>query len=337
MTEQRPGPDQREGAVSAPLLDVRELRTYFLLREGTLRAVDGVTFSVDQGETVGLVGESGSGKSVTALSLLRLFPSGLRVRVAGSALFDGADLLRCSDREIRRIRGRQIGMVFQDPTTSLNPVLTIGLQMAEGLRTHLRLRAVEVRERSIALLHQVGISEPERRLSSYPHEFSGGMRQRVMIAMALSCEPRLLLADEPTTALDVTIQAQILELLAMMAARMGVAMLLITHNLGIVAGYTRRTLVMYAGKIVEEALTVDLFSRPRHPYTMRLLESIPRLDRPRDHSLRPIEGTPPNPLQARRGCSYAPRCPFALEKCRELEPPLERLESGGHVACWVKP
>lgn len=337
MTGQRPGPDQREGTASAPLLDVRNLRTHFFLREGTLRAVDGVTFSIAQGETVGLVGESGSGKSVTALSLLRLLPSGVTVRVAGRALFEGADLLRCSDREIQRIRGRHIGMVFQDPTTSLNPVLTIGLQMAEGLRTHLRLRAAEIRERSIGLLHQVGISEPEDRLSAYPHEFSGGMRQRVMIAMALSCDPKLLLADEPTTALDVTIQAQILELLATMAARMGVAMLLITHNLGIVAGYTRRTLVMYAGKIVEEALTVDLFSRPRHPYTMRLLESVPRLDRPRVDRLSPIEGTPPNPLHVLRGCSYAPRCPFALEKCRKDDPPLERLESGGHVACWVKP
>jgi oligopeptide/dipeptide ABC transporter ATP-binding protein len=319
-----------------PLLDVRDLRTHFHTRSGVVRAVDGVSFAVRAGETVGLVGESGSGKSVTALSLLRLLPE-RRVRTSGSAHFEGLELLHSSERAVRRIRGRRIAMVFQDPTTALNPMLSIGLQMTEGIRAHLGVHAREAAERSIDLLRQVGIPAPERRMAAYPHELSGGMRQRVMIAMALACEPSLILADEPTTALDVTIQAQILELLAGLAAERGIAMVLITHNMGVVASYTSRTLVMYAGKVVEEAPTAELFRSPRHPYTIGLLASIPRLRGERAGRLTPIEGSPPDARVARRGCAFAPRCRFAVDESLEREPPLEEVGPGHRVACWVRP
>ena len=318
------------------LLDVRDLRTHFTTRAGVLRAVDGVTFALRPGETVGLVGESGSGKSVTALTLLRLLPRS-SVRTTGEAVFDGIDLLRCGEREIRRVRGRRIAMVFQDPTTALNPMLTVGRQMTEGIEAHLKVSSAEAVERSIELLRQVGIPAPARRMAAYPHELSGGMKQRVMIAMALSCEPALLLADEPTTALDVTIQAQILELLAGLAAERGIAMVLITHNLGVVARYTARTLVMYAGKVVEEAPTAELFGAPRHPYTIGLLESIPRLSGERAARLTPIEGSPPDPLSLPQGCAFAPRCRFAVDESLERVPPLEAVGAGHRVACWVKP
>ena len=338
----RPDADAASGAAAAgagvegELLTVRDLRTHFVTGAGVLRAVDGVSFVLGPGETVGLVGESGSGKSVTAMSLLRLLPRDA-VRTAGEAYFDGVDLLGCSERTIRKIRGRRIAMVFQDPTTSLNPMLSVGLQMTEGLRTHLGLDHREATERSVELLHQVGIPAPARRMAAYPHELSGGMRQRVMIAMALSCEPSLLLADEPTTALDVTIQAQILELLAELAAQRGIAMVLITHNMGVVASYTSRTLVMYAGKVVEEAPTTELFRAPRHPYTIGLLESIPRLKGERVGKLTPIEGSPPDPLALPEGCAFAPRCRFAVDDSLEREPPLEEIGPGHRVACWVKP
>jgi oligopeptide transport system ATP-binding protein len=286
---------------------------------------------------VGLVGESGCGKSATALSLLRLIPSASGRVVGGRALFEGIDLLACSERAIRGVRGNRIGMIFQDPATSLNPMLTIQRQIGEALRTHLRVGAREAAERSMHLLQLVGIPDPKRRLAAYPHELSGGMRQRVMIAMALGCEPALVLADEPTTALDVTIQAQILELLAEMAERLGIALILITHNLGVVASYTDRTMVMYAGKIVEEAPTRELFRAPRHPYTIALLDSIPRLRGDRNALLRSIEGAPPDPLEPRRGCAFAPRCSFAEERSRQEEPTLEEVAPGHRVACWVKP
>ncbi|MGH3004748.1 MAG: ABC transporter ATP-binding protein [Gaiellaceae bacterium] len=324
------------GLAERPLLDVGDLRVHFLTGAGVLRAVDGVTFSLASGESIGIVGESGSGKSVTALSLLRLLPRG-STRVEGHADFNGIDLLRCGEREIQRVRGRRIAMVFQDPTTALNPMLTVGLQLTEGIQAHLRVGRREARERAVDLLRQVGIPAPERRLVAYPHELSGGMRQRVMIAMALSCEPAVLLADEPTTALDVTIQAQILELLAELAAERGIAMVLITHNMGVVASYTSRTLVIYAGKVVEEAPTAELFRGPRHPYTIGLLESILRLSGDRADRLTPIEGSPPDPLALPSGCAFAPRCRFAVERSLEEEPPLEEIGPGHRVACWVKP
>jgi oligopeptide transport system ATP-binding protein len=319
------------------LLEVEDLHTYFRLGRQTVRAVDGVSFRVGKGEAIGIVGESGCGKSVTALSLLRLLPRTTAYATSGRALFGGRDLLKASGKELQRIRGRYIGMVFQDPTTSLNPVLTIRRQMSEAIRWHLKVGAKESKERSRELLHQVGIADTKRVLSAYPHELSGGMKQRVMIGIALSCGPDLLLADEPTTALDVTIQAQILDLLREMAEKLGFAMVLITHDLGIIAGYTQRTYVMYAGKIVEEAPTPAIFRRPRHPYTFGLLESVPRLDRPRKDLLTPIEGTPPDPGAPRKGCAFAPRCRFAEPRSLEEEPPLEEVSSGHRVACWVKP
>jgi oligopeptide transport system ATP-binding protein len=320
-----------------PLLEVQDLRTHLSVGGKMLRAVDGVTFNVNWGETIGLVGESGSGKSVTALSLLQLLPRATPHVTAGSAMFEDVDLVTASAKRMRSIRGRKIGMIFQDPTTSLNPMLTIGVQVTEGIRWHLRVSPREADERAEDLLHQVGMADPRRVLRAYPHELSGGMRQRVMIAIALSCEPSLLLADEPTTALDVTIQAQILDLLRSIADERGLAMILITHNLGIVSGYTHRTYVMYAGEIVEEALTRDLFSKPRHPYTMGLLESVPRLDRPKAGPLKPIKGSPPSPLERGAGCAFAPRCPFANLQSWEAPPSLESVGPEHLVACWVKP
>jgi oligopeptide transport system ATP-binding protein len=319
------------------LLDVRDLRTTFLTEQGPLRAVDGVTFQVSAGETVGLVGESGSGKSVTALTVLRLLPSGAPHTVTGAVRFGDLDLLGSSERTMRHVRGRRIAMIFQDPSSALNPMLTIGRQLTEGIQAHLKLKEKDAFDRSVELLGQVGITAPRSRMSAYPHQLSGGMRQRVMIAMAVSCEPDLVLADEPTTALDVTIQAQILELLAEMAGRLGLAMVLITHNLGVVANFTSRTLVMYAGRVVEEAPTRELFRSPRHPYTLGLLKSIPRLDRERYVRLTPIEGIPPDPLALPRGCPFAPRCPHAIETCHETEPVLESVSKEHLVSCWVKP
>jgi oligopeptide/dipeptide ABC transporter ATP-binding protein len=332
-----PGTAVTPAGGAGPLLDVRDLRTEYFVRGRTLRAVDGISFAVRPGETVGLVGESGCGKSATALSLLRLIPPAVGRVAAGTALFEGVDLLRCSDRELRRIRGNRIGMIFQDLSTSLNPMLKVGQQLAETVRAHRDVSRREAAERAAHLLELVGIPDPRRRLAAYPHELSGGMRQRVMIGIALACEPTLVLADEPTTALDVTIQAQILELLASMADRLGIALMLITHNLGVVSSYTDRTIVMYAGKIVEEAPTAAIFCRPRHPYTIALLESIPRLRGARDTVLRAIDGAPPDPLEPRRGCAFAPRCRFADDRSRESEPTLETVEPGHHVACWVKP
>ena len=304
------------------LLEVNELKTQFFTRDGVVRAVDGVTFHVDHGETLGLVGESGCGKSVTALSLMRLIPQPPGKIVNGSVLFDGQDVLKMDDDDVRGIRGNNIAMIFQDPMTSLNPVLTISRQISEALELHLKMDKGEARKRTIELLELVGIPSAKKRMDDYPHQFSGGMRQRVMIAMALSCNPKLILADEPTTALDVTIQAQILDLLKNLAREFRTAFILITHDLGVVAGMTQRIHVMYAGRIVEKADTGELFANPKHPYTWGLLRSIPRLDESRKAKLLPIEGLPPDLIAPPPGCKFEPRCQYRRDICKEKEPDL---------------
>ncbi len=321
--------------MAPPLLEVRNLRTQFATMDGVVKAVDGISYTVEAGETVALVGESGCGKSVSALSIMRLISSPPGRIVGGEILFEGRDLLRCGEEQMRRIRGKEIAMVFQEPMTSLNPVLTIERQLTEALEIHLGLAPTHARARAAELLTTVGIPEPERRLTQYPHQFSGGMRQRVMIAMALSCTPKLILADEPTTALDVTIQAQILELMKDLSRRFGVAMIIITHNLGVVARYADRVNVMYAGKIIEQGTARDLYRDPRHPYTLGLLHSVPRLDQPRKAKLDPIGGQPPDLGNLPPGCSFRPRCLFAVERCGREVPPL--LPVGGtHVsACFL--
>ena len=319
----------------AKLLEVKDLQTHFLTRGGVVRAVDGVSWDVEEGETVALVGESGCGKSVTALSIMRLVSQPAGRIVGGHIVFKGRDLLTLGEDEMRRVRGREIGMIFQEPMTSLNPVLTIGRQLTEGLEIHLGMSGDEAKRRAAELLGMVGIPDPARRLSQYPHQFSGGMRQRMMIAMALACDPALVLADEPTTALDVTIQAQILELMKGLARRLGVAMLIITHNLGVVARYADRVNVMYAGRIIERGTARQLYGQPRHPYTLGLLRSVPRLDEPRRARLAPIEGQPPDLTRLPPGCAFAPRCAFRVERCAHEVPPLEPVGDGDHVsACW---
>jgi len=317
------------------LLDVRSLRTQFHTSAGVIRAVDGVSWDVRKGETVALVGESGCGKSVSALSVLRLVSAPAGRIVDGEIIFKGRNLLSLPEEEMRRIRGREIGMIFQEPMTSLNPVLTIGRQLTETLETHLGTTSAQAEARAAALLSLVGITDGARRLGQYPHQFSGGMRQRIMIAMALSCDPALVLADEPTTALDVTIQAQILELMKSLSRRLGVAMLIITHNLGVVARYADRVNVMYAGKIVERATARELYANPRHPYTLGLLRSVPRLDEPRRARLQPIPGQPPDLSRLPVGCSFAPRCAYAVDRCREQPPPLEEVADAHVSACWL--
>jgi oligopeptide/dipeptide ABC transporter ATP-binding protein len=319
-----------------PLLEVRSLSTEFATRGGAVRAVDAVSWDVGEGETVALVGESGCGKSVSALSIMRLVSAPAGRITGGQILFKGRDLLRLSEEEMRRVRGREIAMIFQEPMTSLNPVLSIGRQLTEGLEIHLRLSPAAARARASDLLGLVGIPDPERRLTQYPHQFSGGMRQRMMIAMALACEPSLVLADEPTTALDVTIQAQILELMKSLSQRLGVAMLIITHNLGVVARYADRVNVMYAGRIIERGTARELYANPRHPYTLGLLRSVPRLDEPRRARLDPIEGQPPDLTRLPPGCAFVPRCAFRVERCGVEAPALRTVGGGdGHVAaCW---
>ncbi|MCH7486842.1 MAG: ABC transporter ATP-binding protein [Proteobacteria bacterium] len=316
------------------LLEIKGLRTQFFTSDGTVKAVDGISYDVEEGETVAIVGESGCGKSVSALSILRLIPDPPGRIVEGEIRFMGEDLLRLSDVEIRRIRGRRIAMVFQEPMTSLNPVLTIGLQLTETLTHHLGVTEEEATERAMQLLGMVGISDTERRLKQYPHHFSGGMRQRVMIAMALCCEPNLIIADEPTTALDVTIQAQILELMKDLTRRLGVALIIITHNLGVVARYADRVNVMYAGKIIERGNAQEIYHNSSHPYTLALLRSVPRMDQPRKEKLEPIEGQPPDLARLDDGCAFRPRCQFAVERCASEIPPLEAV-AGRHLsACW---
>jgi oligopeptide transport system ATP-binding protein len=316
------------------LLRVKDLRTHFFTEEGVVRAVDGVTYDLEEGETLGLVGESGCGKSVSALSLLRLIPNPPGKIVGGEVWFDGQDILKADEDEIRHIRGNRIAMVFQEPMTSLNPVLTIGRQITEALELHLKLDRNAANKRATELLEMVGIPEAGARLNDYPHQFSGGMRQRVMIAMALSCNPKLLLADEPTTALDVTIQAQILEIMARLSKELGTAVIIITHNLGVVARYADRVNVMYAGRIVETASAKELYANPRHPYTLGLLRSVPRLDEIRKDKLEPIEGVPPDLVNLPRGCPFYPRCRFHVEKCLDESPPLQMVGERHFSACW---
>jgi len=318
----------------ATLLEVTNLRTTFFTAAGVVRAVDGVSWDVQAGETVALVGESGCGKSVSALSVMRLVDEAAGRIEAGEILYKGRNLLTLTEEQMRSVRGREIAMIFQEPMTSLNPVLSIGRQLTEGLEIHMKMKPPAARSRALELLAMVGIPDPERRLDQYPHHFSGGMRQRMMIAMALACNPSLILADEPTTALDVTIQAQILELLRDLARRLGVAMLIITHNLGVVARYADRVNVMYAGRIIERASAAELYARPRHPYTLGLLRSVPRLDEPRRARLAPIEGQPPDMTRLPPGCSFAPRCAFRVERCTVEAPPLEVVHPAHLSACW---
>jgi len=318
------------------LLEVDNLHTQFDTSAGTVRAVDGVSYTVNEGETVGIVGESGCGKSVSAMSILRLIPDPPGRIASGSIHFDGRNLLTLNDEQIREVRGGQIAMVFQEPMTSLNPVLTIGLQLCETMEIHLKLSPAEAQARAIELLDMVGISEPARRLQQYPHHLSGGMRQRVMIALALSCKPKLIIADEPTTALDVTIQAQILELMKDLSKRLRVALIIITHNLGVVARYADRVYVMYAGRIVESGSAADIYHRPVHPYTLGLLRSVPRMDRPRGNRLIPIDGQPPDLTQEIHGCAYRPRCSFAVGRCAQEAPQIEEITPGHASACFEK-
>ncbi len=318
------------------LLDIKNLQTHFFTSAGVVKAVDGVSYSVNEGETVAVVGESGSGKSVTALSILQLVAKPPGEIVGGEIFFQGRDLLKLSDAEVRDLRGREISMIFQDPMTSLNPVLSIGMQLTETMLAHLDISEEEARERAIGYMSKVGISEPERRLEQFPHHLSGGMRQRVMIAMALSCEPKLIIADEPTTALDVTIQAQILELMKNLTKELGVAQIIITHNLGVVARYADRVNVMYAGRIIESGTAEDVYHNPHHPYTLALLKSVPRLDHARVAKLDPVEGQPPDLSKLDGGCSFRPRCRFATEECGKSFPELERISDTQTVACFNK-
>ncbi|PBB58158.1 MULTISPECIES: ABC transporter ATP-binding protein [Mesorhizobium] len=319
---------------SVPLLDVRSLETVFYDDETITRVLDGVSFQIDKGETLGIVGESGCGKSVTALSILRLLPKQTAKIVGGEILFKGRNLLDLSEREMRKIRGNRIAMVFQDPMTSLSPVHTVGRQIAEAIEIHGRVSRPEVRKKSFELLRLVRIADPERRMNSYPHEMSGGMRQRAMIAMALACSPELLIADEPTTALDVTIQAQILRLMVDLKQRMGTAVMLITHDLGVVAETCQRVIVMYAGRIVEQASVNDLFQYPLHPYTKGLMRSMPDPRRGRQQRLAEISGIVPSLREPIVGCSFAPRCPFVAAICREQTPSLGDIRPSHTVACW---
>ncbi len=316
------------------LLDVRGLKTTFHTRAGDVKAVDDISFYVDRGETLGIVGESGSGKSVTALSVLRLLPSPPAEIDGQNILFAGQDILALDEGKLRELRGGKISMIFQDPMTSLNPVWSIGFQIIESVQLHLKMSHSAAKDRTIEMLDRVGIPDAARRINNFPHEFSGGMRQRVMIAMALACNPALLIADEPTTALDVTIQAQILDLMRGLSREFDAAVMLITHDMGVIAGMTQRVNVMYAGKIVETASTRTLFATPSHPYTQALLHSIPRLDDDPDKRLTPIKGSPPDLMHLPQGCSFAPRCPKVQSRCRVEIPPLVEVGTGQSAACF---
>jgi oligopeptide transport system ATP-binding protein len=320
-------------SAAEPLLSVEDLRVEFWTSRGTVYAVNGISFDIKPGETLGIVGESGCGKSVTALAILGILPRAGRIPT-GTAMFEGRDLLHLSDRRLRSVRGREIAMVFQDPMTSLNPVLTIGKQIREELKAHFGMRKKEANARAAELLDRVGIPSASKRLRDYPHQFSGGMRQRAMIAMALACEPKLMIADEPTTALDVTIQAQILDLLRELVKEENAALIMITHDLGVVAGMCERVNVMYSGLFVETGSASQLFAHPRHPYTLGLLESVPRLDASRKTKLKPIEGQPRNMLEAPAACPFQPRCRFEVELSRQEVPPLVEIERGHFVACF---
>ena len=318
----------------ATLLEVRDLKTHFFTLDGVVKAVDGVSYELNEGETLGLVGESGCGKSVSALSVMRLIPDPPGKIVSGEIFLDGEDILKIGMEDMREVRGAKIAMVFQEPMTSLNPVLTVERQLTETLQLHMGMSKVESQRESVNLLTRVGIPDPESRIKQYPHQFSGGMRQRVMIAMALSCNPRLIIADEPTTALDVTIQAQILDLMKSLTTEFGVALIIITHNLGVVARYADRVNIMYAGKVIERGEAKEIYANPRHPYTVGLLRSVPRLDLPRRAKLDPIEGQPPDLINLPPGCAFRERCRWAIDKCATDMPELVELADGHLSACF---
>ncbi len=323
-----------EGIVADNLLEVKDLRTYFRTEEGVVKAVDGISFNLERGKTLGIVGESGCGKSVTSLSIMRLIPNPPGKIVSGSIVFEGRDLLAKTEKQMRGIRGNDISMIFQEPMTSLNPIMKVGTQISEAILLHQKIGAADARKKAIEMLTRVGIPLPEKRMDSYPHQLSGGMRQRVMIAMALSCNSKLLIADEPTTALDVTIQAQIIDLMKKMRSEFGASIILITHDLGVVAGLADDVVVMYAGKIVEKADVRNIFKDARHPYTIGLLQSIPRIDQEVER-LQAIEGVVPNQQEMPPGCAFCPRCVRATERCMTEVPPLEPFAAGKRaVACW---
>ncbi|MGE5631789.1 MAG: ABC transporter ATP-binding protein [Caulobacteraceae bacterium] len=317
------------------LLEVNNLEVSFDTYAGEVKAVRGVTFYLDKGEALAIVGESGCGKSVTAQSIMRLIPSPPSRVKNGNIMFNGKEVLKLSEREMQAIRGSEIGMIFQDPMTSLNPTMTVGKQIMEGLIKHRHLKSEQAHEEALKMLKLVNIPNAERRLKQYPHEFSGGMRQRAMIAIALACNPKLLIADEPTTALDVTIQAQIIDLMKDLQKELNTAIILITHDLGVVADMAQRIIVMYAGKIVESGTLEDIFYRPKHPYTWGLLKSVPRLDAKQKENLMPIEGTPPDLFAPPAGCGFAARCEYCMNICKEKQPEFTEVAEGHHSACWL--
>ncbi len=318
-----------------PLLEVKDLTVRFNTTDGLVRAVNGISYTLNEGQTIGIVGESGSGKSVGVMSMIRLIPIPPGEITAGEVLFLGQDLLQASDSEIRAIRGNQMSMIFQDPMTSLNPVISISKQITESIELHMGLGPSQARARAIELLELVGIPSAAERIDNYPHQFSGGMRQRVMIAIGLSCNPKLLIADEPTTALDVTIQAQIVNLVKHLRREIGMAVIWITHDLGVVAGLADKMIVMYAGQIVEEAPVHDLYGNPRHPYTLGLLNSLPRLDEDRPEELSSIDGLPPDLINYPKGCPFYARCNYRISRCLEAPPPLEKIGGDRRLACYV--
>jgi oligopeptide transport system ATP-binding protein len=317
------------------LLEVKGLKTRFFTEDGVVHAVNGISYELEEGEALGIVGESGCGKTVSVLSVMRLIPEPPGKIVGGEVLFEGRDIMKMDMEEVRRVRGNKIAMVFQDPMTSLNPVLTVGRQIDEALELHMGMDKRQARKRTIELLEMVGIPEAAERADDYPHQFSGGMRQRVMIAMALSCNPRILIADEPTTALDVTIQAQIVDLVKRLRDEIGMAIIWITHDLGVVAGLAERIIVMYAGYIIERASVKDVYGDPRHPYTIGLLGSVPRLDEARKRRLFSMRGLPPDLIDLPPGCPFAPRCDYVIDRCWEEMPPLEPVNLNHEIACWV--
>ncbi|MGX9706317.1 ABC transporter ATP-binding protein [Laceyella tengchongensis] len=318
------------------ILEVKDLHVSFKTYKGEVKAVRGVDFHLNKGETIAIVGESGCGKSVTSQTIMRLIPNPPGVIKQGEIIFEGTDLTKASEKQMEKIRGSEISMIFQDPMTSLNPTLTIGTQIMEGLIKHQKLDKKTAREKAIEMLRLVGIPSPESRLDQYPHQFSGGMRQRAMIAIALACQPKVLIADEPTTALDVTIQAQIIDLMKALQEKTGTSIILITHDLGVVADIADRVVVMYAGKVVESGKLEEIFYQPKHPYTWGLLGSMPRLDLSRDQELLPIMGTPPNLLDPPKGCPFAARCQHAMSVCTQEMPELDEVSSSHQVACWLQ-
>lgn len=321
--------------MNSTILDVRNLVTHFYTQDGIVKAVNDVSFNVNRNETVAIVGESGCGKTVTSLSILRLIAQPPGKIISGEIIFEGNDLLKLSSEEMRRVRGGKISMIFQEPMSSLNPVLTIGRQLTESLELHKHLQKEEAVEEAINLLKLVGIPQPDRRIKDYPHHFSGGMRQRVMIAMAISCRPQLVIADEPTTAVDVTIQSQLMELIRHISQEMGMSLILITHNLGVVARYAQRVYVMYAGMVIEHGSAMDVYHTPYHPYTCGLLSSVPRLDEIRKIRLVPIDGQPPDLISLSPGCPFKPRCQYAFTKCETERPALKEISQGHFAACFM--